>query len=91
MDTIEHNITEVEKVPPSTGRGSKYDGVVDNFLETGFENVKLDFPEIDELETDEAKKDRIQAIRNAIKKRIDKREMDVKVSYQGLTVYLSRG
>lgn len=90
--TIEHSMKPVESVPEPRkgGKPSKYDGVVDAFTESGHTHAEFEFPEVERLETEKDQKKRIQGIRNAIKKRIDVRELKIDATYMGTKVYLSK-
>ena len=89
--TIEHIMKPVDIIPEQRkgGKPSKYDGVVDAFIESGHKHAEFEFPEVEKLETEKEQKKRVQAIRNAIKKRVDVRELKVNVTYQGTKIYLS--
>lgn len=90
--SIKYDMKTVDTVPvtPKGGKPSRYDALITEFINSEHPNVELTFPEVEEKETIADKRKRAQGIRNAIKKRIDVRELQITVSYSGTKVYLTK-
>ena len=86
-ETFGYDIGKVEKIPTKrTGkRGSKYDVILDEILESPHEKGKLEF-------TPDVEDNKVTYYRNQVKKRIDARNLQetVEVSAVGNIIYFEK-
>jgi hypothetical protein len=82
VSEIEFNLEPVEEKPSRKYRkGSKYDPIIDEFIDSGHELVKVDVPDKD-----------ANYLRTQLKKRIDARDLDdeLEVSVVNNIAYLEK-